>query len=92
MRTDDNFLEFIPHHCSKGTALTWLCDAAKIELSQIVAFGDAENDLTMIKNAGLGVAMGNATPDLRQIADHVTATNDDDGIALVLEELLKAQA
>ncbi len=91
MRTDDNFLEFIPHHCSKGTALKWLCEEAHIELSQIVAFGDAENDHTMIKNAGLGVAMGNATLDLRQISDHITASNDDDGIALVLEDLLKTQ-
>ena len=91
MRTDENFIEFIPSHCSKGTALMWLCKAALLNIPQICAFGDAENDMLMLEKAGLGVAMGNATAALRKIADHVTTSNDDDGIAVVLEHLLQLQ-
>lgn len=92
MRTDECFLEFIPHHCSKGSALDWLSRASSLKASQIVAFGDAENDMLMIKKAGFGVAMGNAITELRENADYITASNDEDGIALVLERLLKMQS
>ena len=88
MRTDDNFLEFIPHHCSKGAALLWMCEACGLKPSEIVAFGDAENDLLMIKNAGLGIAMGNAQPEVKAQADLVTLSNEQDGIAEVLESIL----
>lgn len=88
MRTDDNFLEFIPHQRSKGAALSWLSECAGIRPEEVVAFGDAENDLLMLKNAGLGVAMGNAAPELKAQADFVTAGNDEDGIAQVLEDIL----
>ena len=51
-----------------------------------MAFGDAPNDLTMIEFAGLGVAMGNACPELKAAANTVTLTNDDDGIAHMLAQ------
>jgi Cof subfamily protein (haloacid dehalogenase superfamily) len=89
MRTDENFLEFIPHGNSKGTALLRLCAALGADPSEAVSFGDAENDLQMIGNAGLGVAMGNATAELKAEADFVAATNMEDGVAAVLERLLK---
>jgi Cof subfamily protein (haloacid dehalogenase superfamily) len=54
---------------------------------QVVAFGDYPNDIPMLQWAGHGVAMGNAHPDVIAIADEVTATNDEDGVALVLERL-----
>jgi len=47
----------------------------------MIAFGDAENDISMLKYAGIGVAMGNATPEVKAIADEVTLSNDEDGIA-----------
>ena len=53
----------------------------------VVAFGDYPNDIPMLMWAGLGVAMGNAHPDVIAIADEVTASNDEDGVALVLERL-----
>jgi Cof subfamily protein (haloacid dehalogenase superfamily) len=55
---------------------------------QVVAFGDYPNDIPMLQWAGHGVAMGNAHPDVIAIADEVTATNDEDGVALVLERLV----
>ncbi|MGV0338075.1 HAD hydrolase family protein, partial [Corynebacterium bovis] len=56
-----------------------------VEPRHVVAFGDMANDLEMIAWAGHGVAMGNAIPALKDAADEVTASNDDDGVARVLE-------
>lgn len=87
MRSDPNFLEFIAGPSSKGTALIELCRVLNIEIERSVAFGDAENDATMLKNAGLGVAMANSAPEALAVCDYVTLSNDDDGIAQVLEQL-----
>ncbi len=88
MRSDPNFLEFIPGHSSKGKALLMLCSSMQISPDSCVAFGDAENDLVMIETAGLGVAMGNAVPLLKQQADLVTLSNEEDGVACVVENLV----
>ena len=53
-----------------------------------MAFGDGLNDITMIKSAGIGVAMGNAVDEVKRMADEITATNDEDGVAAVVEGLL----
>ncbi|MBQ6874647.1 MAG: HAD hydrolase family protein, partial [Lachnospiraceae bacterium] len=54
-----------------------------------VAFGDGTNDLTMIKMAGLGIAMENAVPEIKEVADRVTASCDEDGVAKEIDLLLK---
>ncbi|WOP18384.1 Cof-type HAD-IIB family hydrolase [Raineyella sp. LH-20] len=69
---------------SKGAALAAFCAAEGIPLDRTVAFGDNENDISMIRAAGVGVAMGNAIDALKAVADVVTASNDDHGIAQVL--------
>lgn len=56
-----------------------------VDPATVVAFGDMPNDLAMLRWAGYGVAMGNAVPEVREAADHHTASNDDDGVARVLE-------
>ena len=56
--------------------------------TQTMAFGDGLNDITLLKAAGTGVAMGNAHPDVKKIADRVTADCDHDGVALVINGLL----
>lgn len=71
---------------SKGTALRQLGEWLKIPREQIIAVGDSYNDLTMLDYAGLGVAMGNAAPDVKAVAGHITATCDEDGVAQVIEE------
>ena len=53
---------------------------------QVMAVGDSGNDLSMIEDAGLGVAMGNATPEILAAADAVTADNNHDGVALAIEK------
>jgi Cof subfamily protein (haloacid dehalogenase superfamily) len=66
---------------SKGTALRWLCDYVGIDVGDVVAFGDEANDLPLLLAAGDGVAMANATDEVRAVADHVTSSNDDAGVA-----------
>lgn len=78
--------ECTPKDANKGSALARYCELAGIAIADTVAFGDHENDLQMLTVAGLGVAMGNAQDSVKAIADLVTADNDSDGIALVLQE------
>jgi Cof subfamily protein (haloacid dehalogenase superfamily) len=72
----------------KGSGLVHLCELLRIERHQVVAFGDGLNDHEMLMWAGHGVAMGNAADETKAVADEVTASNDRDGIAIVVERLL----
>jgi len=64
-----------------------LCARCGIDVAETIAFGDSYNDTEMLRRAGLGVAMGNAAPDVQKCAKRVTATNDDDGIFKTLSEI-----
>lgn len=70
---------------NKGRALEILGSMLGISISDILAFGDASNDVSMIREAGTGVAMGNGTPEVIEAADFVTAPNDEDGVAGFIE-------
>jgi len=70
---------------TKAAGLAEVAAAVGVEASDVVAFGDMPNDLEMLQWVGHGVAMGNAHPALKDVADEVTATNAEDGLALVLE-------
>ncbi len=72
----------------KGSGLAWLCGRIGVDAAAVVAFGDGLNDHEMLAWSGWGVAMGNAEPVTQELADEVTASNDEDGVALVLERLL----
>lgn len=86
-RTHPNFLEFMTAGCSKGSTLKKLCKLLHLDLSQTVAFGDAENDIEMIKAAGAGVAMGNAMETLKKVAPYSALHYADDGVAVYLDAL-----
>ena len=73
---------------SKADALQKLCERQGIHRREVLCFGDEENDLEMIRFAGHGVAMGNACGLLKQAADEITLSNDEDGIAAVVERYL----
>jgi hydroxymethylpyrimidine pyrophosphatase-like HAD family hydrolase len=73
----------------KAVAVEALLVERGTEAAEVVAFGDMPNDLELIRWAGLGVAVANAHPLLRDAADEVTASNDDDGVAMVIERLLE---
>jgi Cof subfamily protein (haloacid dehalogenase superfamily) len=72
---------------NKATALAEVCDERGIEARYVIAFGDHQNDVPMLSWAGLGVAVANAHPDAVEAADELAASNDDDGVAQVLERL-----
>ena len=82
------YLEVIPRVINKGQGIRDICGVLGIDPSQVISFGDAENDIPMLKAAGMGIAMGNAAEPVRQAADLVTLSNNEDGIAAALEKLL----
>lgn len=71
----------------KGRALARFADHLGLSLANCAAFGDGMNDFTMVEAAGLGVAMANAAPEVKRVAKLVTRSNDDDGVARVLEAI-----
>jgi HAD superfamily hydrolase (TIGR01484 family) len=73
---------------TKAYALERVCASLGVEAAEVLAIGDMPNDLTMLAWAGIGVAVGNADAEVLAAADEVTATNEQDGVALVLERLL----
>lgn len=83
------FVELTPVGADKASGLARLCELLGIEADEVVAFGDNQNDLTMLAWAGRGIAMGNAASEIQAVADEVTETNVDHGVALVIEELLR---
>lgn len=83
-----NSFEIMAKETSKGNALKKICDFYGIDRNEIISIGDNENDISMIKFAGLGVAMGNAEEAVKNIADYITATNEDDGVAKVIERYI----
>ena len=78
-------VEISPPGVTKATGLAEVAQRHGVPAADVVAFGDMPNDLEMLRWAGHGVAMGNAHPALLEVADEVTASNADDGLALVLE-------
>ena len=81
------YLEATLPGISKADALQKACEALNISLLDVIAFGDAQNDIPILKIAGYSIAMGNAIDDLKKIANYVTKTNDEDGIAFALEQM-----
>ncbi|MCR8996198.1 Cof-type HAD-IIB family hydrolase [Brevibacillus laterosporus] len=88
MRSKPFFLEFTEAGVDKGTSLHQLIHRLGIEQAEVIAIGDSYNDLAMINFAGLGVAMGNAPDDIKEIADYVTDTNMNHGVAKVVETFI----
>jgi len=83
-----NGIDITCKNVCKGTAVKALADYYKIKRDEIIAIGDNDNDIEMIEYAGLGVAMGNSRTSIKNIADYVTATNDEDGVAKVINKFI----
>jgi hypothetical protein len=84
------FLEFVDVNASKAIALEKLGAYYGIQREEMIAIGDGFNDLSMIEYAGLGVAMENAPEEIKRIADYVTLSNENDGVAYVIEQFILA--
>ena len=89
VQTAPFYLEIIPSAINKGQGVLDTCGALGIDPSEAIAFGDAENDIPMLRAAGIGVAMANAATAVKAAADYVTLSNNDDGIAAALAQFLK---
>ena len=87
-RSAATYIEIFPRGVDKGKALYTICRALNIGSEETIAIGDQELDIPMIEAAGIGIAMGNAIPELKEKADFVTKTNNEAGIAYALERYL----
>lgn len=81
-------LELNPKGINKASGVREVCKLIGIDMDQVIAIGDSLNDISMIREAGLGIAMGNAQDVVKRTADAVTSTNDDDGVARAIRRFV----
>jgi HAD superfamily hydrolase (TIGR01484 family) len=84
-----SLVQILAASADKAEALRFVVERWQLDMGQVVAFGDDVNDIEMVRCAGLGVAVENAIPAVKAVANRVTRSNDEDGVALVLAELLR---
>jgi len=87
-KSKPHYLEFTHREGTKGHALRHVAEMLHCDMSQVIAVGDSWNDRDMIEAAGLGVAMGNAVDQLKELADYVTFSNNEDGVRHVIEKFI----
>ncbi|ADL50435.1 sugar-phosphatase [Clostridium cellulovorans] len=88
VRSAPFFLEFLNIDANKGNGIMLLANKLGIKQEEVICVGDAGNDIHMVEYAGLGVAMGNATDDLKAVANYITKSNNEDGVAHVINEFI----
>ncbi len=81
MRSAKDFIDIISKQSSKGHAVKILADNLRLKKENLMCIGDNENDISMLSFSGIGIAMGNATERLKSIANFITTSNDEDGVA-----------
>lgn len=86
--SSSNNIEALSDKASKGSALSYVGDILKIQKNEMIAIGDQLNDLSMIEISGMGVAMANADKKVLEKADWITKSNEEHGVAFVIEQLL----
>lgn len=86
-QTSHRLIEFLNPEASKGAALRHIAGWLGISREEIIAFGDSHNDIAMFESAGLSVAMGNASDEVKHAADRVTLRSEEDGVVAVLRDL-----
>lgn len=84
--SDGDWYKFTKNGITKEKAILAVCEACHADVSEIVAFGDDYADIGMLKISGIGVAMGNAIQEVKDVADAITLSNEEDGVAAYLEE------
>ena len=85
-KSEDYFLEVMPQNIDKAASLDRLIHVLGIEQKDVVCCGDGYNDISMIRYAGVGVAMSNAKDVVKEAADVITGSNDEDGLVPVIEK------
>ncbi|SFL66110.1 hypothetical protein SAMN03159341_108111 [Paenibacillus sp. 1_12] len=87
-KSKPHFLEIVNREGTKGHAIRFLAERFGYDMSEVMAIGDSWNDHEMLEAAGFGVAMGNAVDSLKEIADYVTLSNNEDGVKHVVEKFV----
>ncbi len=87
-KSKDYFLEFGNENAKKSIALKALAESLGIKREEILAIGDGMNDLDMLEYAGTGVAMENAAEEAKEVADYITDTNDNHGVAKAINKFV----
>jgi len=87
IRSERTLYEILPKGVSKGTVLSKLAETQGIDMRRTVAVGDYNNDIAMLRAAGLGVAVENARPEVKAAADHITVSNEHNAIAAIIDGL-----
>lgn len=85
------FCEIGPSNARKSFGIKFLCDMWGIKREEVLAIGDQDNDIDLIKAGGIGVAMGNGTPELKECADFITDTVENDGFVKAVEKFITLQ-
>ncbi|MFC3927680.1 Cof-type HAD-IIB family hydrolase [Streptococcus caprae] len=88
VKAEQSGLEFTAAGVHKGAGLDQLCDLLGLSIAATIAVGDADNDREILVQAGLGLAMGNASDDIKTLADHILPTNDQDGCVRAITDYL----
>lgn len=87
-KSQDFILEVLPPSVDKGSAMSFIGEALGFEKNQIMGLGDQENDLSLVANAGLGIAMENAIPEVKEVADYITKSNNENGVAHAINKFV----
>ena len=89
VRSQSYYLDITPPGCDKGTFVQWIAKRLGISTDAVATIGDMQNDLAMFKKSGMSIAMGNATDEVKKLATHVTASNEDEGFAKAIDMILE---
>ena len=88
VRSQSYYLDVTPPGCDKGTFVQAIAKRLGISTDAVATVGDMQNDLAMFKKSGVSIAMGNATDEVKSLATHVTASNEDEGFAKAVDMVL----
>jgi hydroxymethylpyrimidine pyrophosphatase-like HAD family hydrolase len=89
VRSQSYYLDVTPPRCDKGTFVKAMARRLGISTDAVATIGDMENDVPMFRTSGMSIAMGNAPDDVKKLATHVTASNEDEGFAKAIEMILR---
>jgi Cof subfamily protein (haloacid dehalogenase superfamily) len=89
VRSQSYYLDVTPPGCDKGTFVQAIAKRLGISTDEVATIGDMQNDLAMFRKSGISIAMGNATDDVKKLATHVTASNEEEGFAKAIDMILR---
>lgn len=89
IRSEQTLYEILPKGISKGSGLLELVRLLNLDINKTIAVGDYNNDISMIENAGIGVAVANAVPEAKRVANYITVSNEEHAIAKIIDDIDK---